>query len=230
VFGAPHKAGDQAEAPALFVEVNPFHAETLCDACHRRTRADPRVVLGPAGLLTQDLVGALPVTSGRFFWRRLLTGGLEGRGRRCYLNIHAVFTLYPINRWTVKDNLSIVLTAVAARLAGCHLDASCTKPISFSTRASLPAGVRNGFNASSAGGFVRLFGQLFVLSPEVQRHLDRHGVRTTCLTARDCATSGAPARFERACSARNAARVGWPLSTKHVARVLRCCRFPPASS
>jgi hypothetical protein len=191
---APHAKPDgQAEPPVLFVEVNPFHAETLWMLVTTHSRGPADLVLGPAGLLQQDLVAALPVSKGRFSWRRLLTEVRSGRGRRCYLNTIS-FTLYPINRWIVKDNLSIVLTAVAARLAGCHLDGVMHEADQFFDTGVFASRRQKWFQRVVGWWWVKLFDQLFVLSPEVQRHLERHGVRTTLLDStklRDFGRTGA---------------------------------------
>jgi hypothetical protein len=175
-----------------FIEINPFHAETLYFLHATFTNSSSDCVLGHPRLFTQPLFARIEAHKETLSLWRFLTLLVRDRPVACYFNtINVVLT--PMTGEILRLNALTLLLPILARLSGCRICAIVHEADQFFAT-GIDSCRRHAWYRRGVGWwFRRLFHQLFVLSPEVERFLSRRGAQVSLLDSRPLAGFPRPA-------------------------------------
>jgi hypothetical protein len=177
--------------PAVFIEVNPFHAVTLFPL-HASLSTSPRdVVLGHARLFGQELFDEIQAPKEPFSVRRLVRFILGHQVRRCYFNT-INFTLTPITGETTRLNALTLLLPFLTRMLGCRNSAVVHEADQFFATGIDSCRRHAWFRRAIGRWFIRLFDERFVLAPEVADFLTARGIAVRLLDCRSLVTFASP--------------------------------------
>jgi hypothetical protein len=179
----------------VFVEVNPYHAETLFTLYTSLTTGYKDIVLGHERLLTQPFFRDIQATEKhRLSMATFLRAITRSDVTAVTFNTINV-TLTPISRETATLAFKTFLLSILARLRGHHLAAILHEADQF-LATGLDSGRRTSWFRRAVGQWwIRLFNDLYVLSPEVHRFLSTQRVNVKLLDPEALATFGHAATF-----------------------------------
>lgn len=166
----------------LFIEVNPFHAQPLFTLYTNFSRDSMDVVFGHPRLFNQPLFAGLPGQKRRASVPAILRTMMARDVERCYFNtINPILT--PFNAETVGLWLSTLVVALGGRLCGKPLAAIAHDADQF-----FDTGMHSGrralwFRRAVGRWFIRLFDDVYVLTPEVSAFLKERGLAVKLLDA-----------------------------------------------
>jgi hypothetical protein len=166
----------------VFIEVNPFHAGTLFALHGNFSGGSAGLIFGPERLLDEALVARLGSEKKPATLNAMLRGVMAPDVERCYFNtIDPILT--PFAFTTTGPWLRTLAAVLCGRLSG--------KPIAGIAHDAdhyFDTGVDSGrravwFRRLVGAWYVRLFQEVYVLTPEVHTFLTQRGIRVTLLDA-----------------------------------------------
>jgi hypothetical protein len=163
-----------------FVEVNPYHAETLFFYHADCSTSADDIVFGHRRLFGQALFDDIPARKVVFSLAGFLRCLGTRRFRTCHFNTINP-TLYPVNVETMALALQMVLLPVVARLAGCALTCIVHEAEAFFDVGVETSRRERAFRSVVGWWLIRLFSERYVLAPEVEAFLRARGVAATLL-------------------------------------------------
>jgi hypothetical protein len=171
-----------ARVPHVFIEVNPFHAETLFTYFVNCSGGPDDLVFGHARLFSQPLFKEIQGEKRPVSIVGMLKAVVTQRVRVCHFNTINL-TLTPLNPETIGLGLKVIVLSLAARLMGCRLSAIVHEADQFFAT-GLDSGRRAIWFRNAFGRWwIRLFAERYVLSPEVHRFLTSKGISVKLLDA-----------------------------------------------
>jgi hypothetical protein len=169
--------------PQAFVEINPYHAETLFFYHADCSIGGEDIVFGHRRLFGQPLFDDIPARHVVYSFLTFLRGLGRRRFRTCHFNTINP-TLYPVTRETVTLALQMVLLPIVARLAGCATTCIVHEAEQFFDLGAASSGRERAFRRVVGWWLIQLFRERYVLAPEVQAFLHSRGVKVTLLDPR----------------------------------------------
>jgi hypothetical protein len=175
---------------SVFIELNPFHGETLFTLCQNFCHRDD-VVFGHQRLFGQALVSEISATKRVAAFASILRTLLRHDVQRCYFNTLNA-TLTPLTSETVGVAVRTLLLAVAARMFGKQLSAIIHDADQFYCTGLDSDRRATWFRRTIGWWLIRLFDERYVLTPEVQSFLAQRQIDTTVMDASAWQRFGSP--------------------------------------
>jgi hypothetical protein len=169
--------------PDVFVEINPYHAVTLYYYHANCTGGADDVVFGNQRLFGQGMFDEIPARKVEFSLFRFVRHLWRHRVNWCHVNtINLV--LYPLNKETLRLNLTTLFLPLIARLFRCRTSAIIHEADQFyATDLDSPRRTTL-FRRIIGRRFIRLLDRRYVLSNEVAGYLRERNIPIELLEAR----------------------------------------------